>query len=205
MDGRSITQGSPEWFDIKRGKFSASQVVDLCRGPRGDYTAAREDYIMTVVLEILTGKTEETFQSQDMLNGKEWENEARTAYQIKTGLFVDTVGFEEHPLIPRLGCSPDGEIETDGGMEIKCPKAKEHYRNLSGGKIQRGYLYQIQCNMLCTGRYWWDFVSWNKDFPPHLQLYIQRYYPDPMIFAEIKREVELANIEVDKRLERLSA
>jgi hypothetical protein len=204
MEDRDTIQGTEEWKAAKRGKFSASKILDLCPGAKG-YTAARENYIMDIVLQILTRETEETYCSYDMQRGTELEPEARTAYEAKTGLFVDTVGFENHPTIQRLGGSPDGEINTDGGIEIKCPQSKEHYRTLTGGEIQKKYLYQMQCNMMCTGRTWWDFVSYHPGFPEHLQVYIKRIKPDPMIFAEIKREVEKANIEVDKRLEVLKA
>lgn len=204
MEDRDTIQRSPEWFDAKRGKFSSSKILDICPGAKG-YTAARENYIMQIVLEILTGKTEPTFLSWEMQRGTDLEAEAREAYEAKTGHYVETVGFINHPTISRLGTSPDGEIDEDGGMEIKCPLAKEHYRMLTGGGIQKGYLYQVNNNMFCTGRTWWDFVSYHPDFPEHLQLFIKRFTPDPMIFAEIEREVKKANIEVDKRLAMLRA
>jgi len=205
MGDRDTIQGTPEWFDTKRGKFSSSKVLDLCPGAKGAYTAARENYIMDVVLQILTGETETTFTSFDMQRGADLESEAREAYEAKTGSYVDQVGFENHPEIARFGGSPDGEVDEDGGIEIKCPQAKEHYRTLSGGAIQKKYLYQVQGNLMCTGRKWFDFVSYHPGFPEHLQLYIKRIEPDQMIFTEIRREVEKANVEVDKRLEVLKA
>jgi len=198
-----ILQGSPEWFNLKRGKFSASKIVGLCKGTKGSYIAARKNYIAQVVCEIMTGKTAETYKSFAMNNGTETEPIARQAYEVKTGEYVDEVAFIDHPDILRLGASPDGLIGIDGGLEIKCPEDAQHLATLRNGAIKRDYIYQIQTCLMCTGRKWWDFVSYNPYFPEQLQLYIKRFKRDENILTEIVYEVNKASVEVDKILDEL--
>ena len=201
----NVIQGSPEWFDMKRGIFSASRIVDICPGVKGSFLAGRKNYIAKVVLELITGVTAETYQSPAMEQGVEREAAARLAYEVKTSEWVDEVPFILHPAISRLGCSPDGLIGEVAGIEIKCPEPAQHLDTIINGTIKRDYIYQMQCSLFVTGREYWDFVSYNPDFPEHLQLYIHRVYPDQKIFDEIEKSVLSANIEVDELISKLEA
>lgn len=73
----------------------------------------------------------------------------------------------------RIGCSPDGLIGEDGGIEIKCPQPTTHLRYLDEGKVPDQYLAQVHGSMLVTGRKWWKFLSYSRQFPP-LIVHVER-------------------------------
>jgi hypothetical protein len=154
------------------------------------------------VIEILTGKPTERFVTSDMLHGTEMEPFARSAYEAHNGVWVT-----EHPgkigIIPNFWASPDGLIDDDGGVEIKCPKSATHLLTLNGAPIDRKYIYQMQSCMLVFEREWWDFVSSDDRFPDYLQLHVRRVMRDEKIIAEIKQEVVLFNSELKTMVERL--
>ena len=78
-----------------------------------------------------------------------------------------------------VGCSPDGLVGEDGGIEGKCPNPATHpsYLELVDTPPSE-YRWQVQGSMLVTGRPWWDFVSYHPDFPDELQLHVVRVKRD---------------------------
>lgn len=198
-----VIQGSSEWFDLKRGKISASHIVDIMPGVKGKYMSSRKNYIAQLVCEILTGTTEETFKSGPMMWGTETEPYARMAYEAETWKEVVEVPFIDHPLIDRCGCSPDGLVGDDGGIEIKCPNTATHIDTLFNDTIKRDYIFQMQHCMACTGRGWWDFVSYDPRMNEKNQLYIKRVVRDDAMIDEIEAEAIKVNAEVDAMLEKL--
>ena len=198
-----ILQGTPEWFDLKRGKVSASHIVDIMPGVKGKYLSSRKNYISQLVCEILTGTTEETSQSGPMLWGIETEPLARQAYEALTGEWVDQIAFIDHPILDRCGCSPDGLINTDGGLEIKCPNTATHIDTLLNGTVKRDYVFQMQDCMSCTGRQWWDFVSFDPRLDEKNQIFLKRFNRDNGMIAEIESEVLKVNAEVDELIKKL--
>jgi predicted phage-related endonuclease len=81
----------------------------------------------------------------------------------------------------RLGASPDGLVGDDGGIEIKCPRAKTHLRTILADEVPAHYMAQVQSSLLVSGRKWWDFVSFVGGMP----LYVKRVLPDPKWFDAI--------------------
>lgn len=193
-----MIQGSDEWHLARLGKVTASRISDVMMKPSA---AGYQNYMAELVCERLTGNPTETFQSAAMAHGNETEPQARAMYELITATDVDEVGFVEHPQIAMAGASPDGLIGADGGLEIKCPQQNKHMKNLTGAKIDRGYMLQMQWNMACTGRFWWDFVSFNSSFPEHLQCHIQRVSRDPDAVVEITKAVTDFISECDRLFE----
>ena len=199
----NIIQGSEAWFDLKRGKVSASHIVDIMPGVKGKYMASRKNYISQLVCEILTGTTEETFTSGAMAWGIETEPLARTAYEILTGEWVNEVPFIDHIEIDRCGCSPDGLVGKKGGLEIKCPNTATHIDTLLHETVKRDYIFQMQHCMSCTDRKWWDFVSFDPRMDEKNQIFLKRFDRDNAMIAEIDSEIIKVNQEVDTLIEKL--
>jgi len=105
------------------------------------------------------------YSSGWMDRGNELEPEARAAYEFQTNNTVTEVGFVFRDVLRRVGGSPDGMIEKDGGLEIKCPKLGNHVRNLRTKTMPRTYIPQVQGNMWLTDRKWWDFMSYYPGLP----------------------------------------
>ena len=141
-------QGTPEWFAARLGLATGSKFSDVLAGGKG---LTRKAYAVQLALEIVTGKQAETFTNQAMQDGTEREPIARALYEAHTGNFVDEVGFCRHDSI-ECGVSPDGLIDEDGGLEIKCPKASTHAGYLAIPAEPSTYTAQIQGCMWVTGR-----------------------------------------------------
>ena len=116
-----IEQGSPEWFLQRLGKATASRIADIVAQTKTGYGASRESYAVELALERITGQRGESFSNSFMQWGTETEPQARVAYEAHTGRIVDEVAMLPHPTIAMSGASPDGLIDADGQIEIKCP------------------------------------------------------------------------------------
>lgn len=197
----AVLQGTSEWFDLRRGKVTASRIADImAKTKSGESSASRKNYLMQLLCERLTGKTEESFQSDAMKRGSELEDEARNWYQIDTGEMVEQVCFIDHPLIAMAGASPDGLVGDTGLIEIKCPNTATHLDTLKSQQPQAKYYKQMQWQMACTGRQWCDFISFDNRLPEHLAYLCLRIPRDNDFIYEIEMEViafleELAQIE----------
>ena len=195
-------QGSDEWLAERAGRVTASALSNVMMAKTA---AGYQNYMAQLVCERLTGQPVETFKSAAMEHGNETEPQARAFYELETGNEVTEVGFIAHPSIEWSGASPDGLIGDDGGLEIKAPQPTKHIKNLMGGKIDKAYMLQMQWCMACTNRQWWDFVSFNPSFPPHLQIHIQRVRRDDEMIKEITSSVKSFLTEVDSKLNALDA
>lgn len=170
----SLVQGSPEWLLARVGSLGASRVHDAIARTKTGYTAKRADILSDLVTERLTGKPVSVFVTQAMKDGTEREPYAREAYEFAHSPVVVT-GLYRHPTIKGSHASPDGLVGDEGMIEIKCPIAKTHLETLLTQEIPAKYITQMQWQMECTSREWCDFVSWNPDFPPAMQLFVKRY------------------------------
>lgn len=156
----------------------------------------RQKYRWQLVAERLTGQPVEGFRNAAMERGQLLEPEARQAYEAQTGNLVEQAGFLSHK--EWVGCSPDGLIDADGGLEIKCPDNPViHVQALHGG-MPAEHMAQIQGAMWVTGRQWWDFVSFDPRMPEKLQLYTQRIKRDDAYITRLEEEVDRFLAEVEK-------
>jgi hypothetical protein len=117
-------QGSPEWLTARLGIPSASQFSKIVTGKGGKSTQV-EAYINQLVAEELTGETTLVYVNEHMKRGTELESDARELYEALTGTTVQEVGFCLHDTV-NAGCSPDGLVGEDGGLEIKCAAPSTH-------------------------------------------------------------------------------
>lgn len=136
----------------------------------------------TLVAERITGRVEPTFVSDDMFRGIEHEPYARERYAEVQGVDVEEVGFLVRSESDwTLGASPDGLVGDDGGIEVKCPRAKGHVLTILNDEVPTQYLAQVQACLLVSGRKWWDYVSFHAGLP----LYIKRVHADPVWHSAI--------------------
>ena len=169
----------------------------LAKGSGGKPSASRQNYLVELMLERITGEVAEGYSNQHMENGIEQEPFARVAYEVETGTDVEEVGFILHPELSFLGASPDGLVGDDGMVEIKCPTPAVHFDYWRNRKVPRKYLLQMQCQMLCTGRGWCDFASYNKAFPVHARLVVICVEADPVLWTQIEHEAKVLDKEID--------
>lgn len=200
-----IVQGSPEWFAIRCGRVTASRVADVIAKTKTGYGASRANYMAELIAERLTGEPAEKFSNAAMQWGTEKEPDARAAYEFRTGADVVQFGFLRHPSIIMAGASPDGLVMDDGLIEIKCPNTATHIETLLTGAVPQKYITQMHFQMICAGRKWCDFVSFDPRMPESMRLFIKQVKFDATFGDEIDREVRAFIKELDAKVEDLRA
>lgn len=198
-------QGTPEWRQARLGRVTGSRMAELTAKGRSGPSASRANYRAELIAERLTGVPTEHFTSKAMEWGTEQEPQARMVYELMRDVSVEQVGFVLHPTIDMAGCSPDGLVETDGLVQIKCPLTNTHIATLLGAPIDGGYIKQMQWEMACTGRQFCDYVSFDPRLPAEMQLYVQRINRDPIMIAELEKEARAFLEEIEETMAKLLA
>lgn len=150
-----------------------------------------DTYVRELLVEIHSTADKEVYTNEHTERGNELEEVARSLYELETGHIVETVGFVEYN--EYSGCSPDGLVGDDGLVEFKCPADKKYLDLLLDEKIDTGYVWQVQMQMLVTGRTWCDLVFFNPNF--ERSMYIKRIEADPAAHAKI-----IAGLQAGKKL-----
>jgi putative phage-type endonuclease len=200
-----VEQGTEEWLAARAGKLTASKISDvMARGRNGSPSKTREKYLGEIVSERLTGQPSRmSFKSQSMAWGNETEDQARAVYTMTTGNIVQQVGMVIHPECDLFAASPDGLIGDDGGLEIKCPDTHTHIKNLEERRVPPEYVKQIQWNLACTDRAWWDFMSFDPSMPDHMQAMIVRMERNEDMIEEMLAAAHAFNADVEAKIARL--
>lgn len=200
------SQRSQGWRQDRAGRITASRFADVMAiGKRGDYLKARGDYMLQLAFERLSGVPRQEVQGAALYWGREVEPFALEAYQLKTGQFVESSEFIEHPDFPFIGCSPDGLIGADGGYESKCPYSEAVHLETFLHGMPAEHVAQVQGCMWVTGRQWWDFVSFDPRQAPGFRLYVQRIPRDDAYIDRLAFELGKFEAELQQQVEDLAA
>ena len=194
MKIHTFEQHSPEWHAVRLGKFTCSTLSDLFMTPS---TKGYNDAINKVVFERLTGEAPESFVNDYMKRGTELEPYARERYRMETFNDVQEVGFIEYN--EWFGYSPDGLVDNDGLIEIKCLKFSTLIDFALTRKIPKEYMYQMQGGMLASERLYCDFII----FHPKMNLIVERVTRDDETIEQIKKILIESQKIVEQRIKRL--
>lgn len=148
------------------GKVTASELDNIVKA---DFTLRTGDmpktYLYKKAAEAFRGELlPNTGGSWSMEQGNLKEEEAIPWYAFAFDVKVRQVGFIESD-DGRCGCSPDGLIGDDEGLEVKCPSAHVHLEYLDNDEVPKEYLPQIHMSMFVTGFKRWTFLSYARRFP----------------------------------------
>jgi len=188
----NIIQGTPEWHDIRRGKLTSTAIKTLITptGKLADNDKVRA-HVYEVAAQRLTGRTEDTFQSFEMMRGHEEERLARNMYAQHYAPVAEC-GFIERD---GVGYSPDGLVGEDGMIEIKSAKQRIQVERLCANVCPPEHYAQIQTGLYVTGRAWCDFISYSNGMP----MMVVRVLPDAayhLLIAEAAARFEAQVIQV---------
>lgn len=146
-------QRSPEWYAVRQGKITASDINNILgKETLATTKNAIDNLAQSLAIESVHGITEDTFVSFDMQRGIDMEPSAFEVLKTYLGeQFIDLVqiGFAE--LNEHIGASPDGLANNNKTAEIKCPNAKNYFKYVINGEINPKHYAQMQHQMLCTG------------------------------------------------------
>lgn len=188
----NVEQQSPEWFELRQKYIltaSSAQAI-------GNNGKGLESLVWEKLAEKHSAADKEQFSNPHIDRGNELEDQARELYMLETGNKVETVGFITDEEISKVGgCSPDGLVTVDGLLEIKCFADTKHFKAIVEQKktgtfeIESQYIWQMQMQLLFTGRAWVDFCAYCPNFPQ--SLLIKRVLPDPAMQAKIREGLKI--------------
>ncbi len=166
MKIHEVKQGSPEWLALRLGVVTASEI-DALVSPTWKVRTGEgpTNYLYKKVCEKFMGFTMDTGSSWHMDAGSIMEHEALPWFEFDQDVKVDRVGFITSDT-GEIGCSPDGLIGEDGGIELKCPSPPVHLKYLMENNLPAEYRAQVNFSMYVTHRKWWKFVSYSRQMPP---------------------------------------
>jgi len=199
-----MEQRTEEWYSHRAGKVTASRIADIIATTKTGYSTSRENYLSELLIERLTGRPLDRFTSPAMEWGTMHEDDAANAYTERTFNIIEKVSFVDHPTIEHAGASPDGYVDGDGLIEIKCPNTSTHIATLMKKNIPSRYQSQMLWQMECTGRRWCDFVSFDPRLPPNLRLFIQRFEWDDARAFTIRNEVQKFLADLKTKIDNLN-
>lgn len=183
MKTYDFEQRTPEWYEVRLGRITAS-VASRIVTATGKPSTSQDALVNELAHEVITQSMDWTDPTPAMQRGIDLEPRACSMYELVSGNDVDHVGFCAHDDL-MIGCSPDGLIGDQGGLEIKCPLAHNHIGYLMDEKCPSKYYPQVQFSMFVTGRSWWDFMSFHPDYPE----LIIRVNRDDDFIATLEKEV----------------
>lgn len=171
MKIHNVEQGSPEWFELRKGRMTASHAQAIGNNGKG-----LDTYITELMAEYHSHADKEQFSNEHTERGKELEEFAAEMYELENDVTIEKIGFVEDGEF--AGCSPDGLVGEEGGVEIKSLNDVNHYKIIRDGEkeIDSKYIWQVQMCLLLTGRKWWDLIFYNPNFEKSLVVF--RIEPD---------------------------
>ena len=192
-----IQQGSDEWLDLRKGVLTASKICK-CFTSKGAISKAGIKTVAKILLSEHFEVDEPVLSSWAMERGNSLEVEAREMMSFIIGEEITQSGFYLNQSL-NIGCSPDGMIDKNIGLEIKCPLAKKHVDNLIEGVVPPEYVAQVQFSMFVTGLTKWYFCSYYPNMKPLIVL-VEK---DELFHEKIQEVLDQVRLTVDQYLDQL--
>ena len=189
-----IEQRSQEWFNIRKGKMTSSEIHKIM-GKEGLSETAKT-YLLEKVSESLGGFAASA-TGPALGWGTDLESMGSEVYGEKTGYKVDRASFMV--VNDYYGGSPDGLVAPDGIIEIKCPyNSANHFKHgliktdADFKKIAPSYYYQCISNIICAKAQWCDFISFDPRVDPKYTMFIYRLNRNESEVENMLARVEIA-------------
>lgn len=149
-------QRTEAWFAARRGRLTGS----MAGAALGLAPYMSQDDCLRALVRDMHGFPSEFEGNIATEHGNNMEPQAVSAYELLTGNTVQDAPFV--PFEDWSGASPDGYVDDDGLIEIKCPFGLRKDANPAFKSIedQPHYYAQIQLQLHYTGREWCHFYQW---------------------------------------------
>lgn len=191
-----VEQRSEEWFNLRKGKITGSELHKIMGGKDGALTQTAKTYLLEKAAEFYGGhSTPATGAAVEW--GMELEDTAVQVYEERTGNKVEKCSFI--PVDDNYGGSPDGKVGKEGAIEVKCPynsvnhfkhgliKTDEDFKDVASN-----YYYQCISHMICLDCEWCDFISYDPRVSPECTMFVYRLKRNEEEVQNIKAKVETA-------------
>lgn len=192
----AVEQGSDEWYALRCGLLTASEMKLLITPAKLEYANNdnKRAHLFELVSQRITKYVEPTYISNDMLRGTVDEIAALDLYQKKRGegkrvgfITNDKWGF-------KLGYSPDLLFGDDGQVEVKSRCQYLQLKTILAKTAATEHLIQINTGLLVSERNWCDYVSYCGG----MRMPIYRIYGDKAIQDAILKAAAMFEGEAQK-------
>lgn len=190
-----MLQRSKEWFKVREGRFTASEIHRLL-GKEGLARTRQsiDSFAFEKAVETLYGYEELEINSFDIQRGITLEPLAFKLFkELKECEFLETkeTGFYKYG--KNAGASPDGLVSDNSNLEIKCPRRNKFFKIVANGfdEIDAKYKAQVQMQMLATKTEKTYFLNY------HLENNLEHWHiinvqRDEKTIDLIKKRIEIA-------------
>ncbi len=174
---KNIIQYSDEYWKLRQGRLTASNASTVASNGSG-----LKSYVISILADKYSNN-HDSYKSKDMARGTELEPYARDTYEIETGNKVEQVGMITEGKY--ISASPDGLVDGNGGIEIKCLNKVKYFKLLMNGEkeMENKHWYQCQMSLMVSRRQWWDLVYYHPDFEQSLVIF--KIKPNMEAFNEL--------------------
>lgn len=194
-----VVQGSPEWYALRCGKLTASEmhliITPTLKAASNDKERA---HLYELLAQRITDYVEPSYVGEAMLRGVSDEPEAVKIYGEHYEP-VTPVGFVTNDKWNfTVGYSPDGLVGDDGLVECKSRKQALQLKTLVDfvpvDGIDRDFMIQLQTGLLVTERKWIDLISYCGGLPmATVRVYPSTVIQDAIVSAATAFEEKLAD------------
>lgn len=193
-----IEQGTPEWWECRLGKATASEFATIMSD--SDEKLTRSKLLNQLAAEVLTGEPRLSFRNQYTDRGNAMEGEVRDWYMATRFVDVQQVGFIWNPQV-NAGWSPDGLVGNDGAIEIKTVEPHILISILKKGVFPTAHRAQCFGGAFMVGRrQWLDLIIYSH---AKLPKFVARITPNDVYQNSIRDAVEVFNYDLKKLIEDL--
>lgn len=198
MKIHDIGQNTPEWDLLRSGKPTASAFSNLVTST-GAPSKSMEKYAETLAGDLYAGKPIDSWEGNKYTEyGHEMEDDSNSWYSMMYDVEIKKVGFVTNDA-ETYGCSPDGLVGTNGGVEFK-NLPKQHIKTLlyykKHGKAPTDYYQQTQGQMMICDWEWCDLVFYH----PFLPKLVVRQFPDKDFQFKLTAQIHACLEERDRVL-----
>ena len=199
MEIHDCEQRDERWFELRRGRATASMFSAVCaKGRGGGESKTRQTYMCKLAGERISGEPMENYVNAHIERGREMEAGARAAYSFLRDAEPEQVGFVTNAA---AGASPDALLGDDGLLEIKTALPHLMVEYLVNDVFPPSHLPQTQGQLWVSERKWLDLVI----FWPTMPLFVKRIERDEEYIAKLTAEVTKFNAELDELVKKVEA
>lgn len=193
-----LVQGSEEWLAARCGLITASEMDKILTPTLKTASNTHERaHLYELLSQRITRHVEPSYIGDAMLRGMEDEVYARDAYIENYAPVIDMGFITNDRWGFTIGCSPDGLVGDDGGIECKSRKQRLQVETIISNTMPDDFALQVQTNLLVTERKWWDFITFSGGLP----MLTVRVFPDQVIMDAIVAAVAAFEARLAKKME----
>lgn len=182
-----IMAQTPDWYRARRGRCTASKRAEtIATGSVRTW----KTMLGEVEYELASDYQRDGYTNDAMQWGNDHEAQAIANLELEVGADVREPGFILHPSYSWAGATPDGFIDDDTTIQIKCPyNPQNHLKYIYQPELTGTYYYQVQWEAWTSQRQKIIFMSFDPRQPLATRCAIIRLDSSPEVWDKFDRRL----------------